>query len=86
MSEDGVRRRNPSMTGQRQIESPAHAVSVNRCIYRGRELRDRIHQILAHPRKIQRGTPGNFLDLTEFGSGGKKLRIAGEDERFGIPL
>lgn len=72
------------MTGQRKVEASAHAVSVNRRIHRGRELRDRIHQILSHRRKIKGGASSNPLDFPEIGSGREKLRISCENERFGI--
>ena len=86
MSENRMRRRYPSMTGQRQIESPAHAVSMDRCIHAGMELRDSIHQILAHLRKIHSGASRKLLAFTEFSPGRKELPIACEDERFWSPL
>ena len=86
MSENRMRRRDPSMTGQRQIKSPAHAVSVDRCIHAGRELCDCIHQILAHLRKTHCGASPNLLDFAEFSPRREKLRIACEDERLWSPL
>ena len=84
MSEDCVLRRDPAMAGQSQIQSSTHAVSMNRRIDRARELGNRIHEILAHARELNRGTSGNFLNFTKLGSGGEKLAIACNDQRLGI--
>ena len=48
MSEDGMRRSNTVLAGESEVESSAHAVTVNSGDGGGREVGHGLHQSLTH--------------------------------------
>lgn len=84
MAEHCVRRRDPVMTGQRQVKASAHAVSEHSGIHRGWKSSDSIRKSLPSQGKfIRLGSPENS-NLIEIGASGEEMLIAGDHERLWI--
>jgi hypothetical protein len=79
MSEDGVPSGDAATACERQIETSAHAVSVNGGDGGSREIGDGIHQTLSHLREAKCFGAVQLSDFVEIGSGGKEMGIASDD-------
>jgi hypothetical protein len=82
MAEDGVRPGDPARTSQRQIESSAHAVAVNRSNCGSGEAGDSVHQALAHLREAKCLASVQVGDFKEVGTGGEEAGIASDHETW----
>lgn len=80
MSEDRMRRSNPPMTSERQIESPTHAMSFNGRDHRRRVALDGVHQGLAEARELQCLGPAQMANLIEIRSC-REVSLPGDDQR-----
>jgi hypothetical protein len=83
VSEDGVRVGDAEVAGEGEVESAAHAVTVNGGANRGGEVVDKLHEALAHPRELE-AVGRESGDFVEVGSGGEEPVVAGDDERARI--
>ena len=80
MSEDGVRSRDATPAGQREVESSTHAVAVHGGDGGDREVGDGVHQALAHlgkPKGLGAMQLGNFVQVS---ARGEEMRVAGDDQ------
>lgn len=81
MSKHRGRGRDATMTSEREIEAPTHAVAGNGSEDWRWELRDRVHQVLAHAGERIRLRARECGDLAQVRACRKEFRIAGDDER-----
>lgn len=82
MSEDRIEGGNAEIAGQSEVESTAHAVSLNGGDRRCREEVYRVHETLAKLRKFKSCCrPGEPGDLIQICAGGEEMFIAGDDQR-----
>src|SRR5580700_8746973 len=86
MSEHGRGSRDAPATAQRQIQSSAHAVTLDGRVYRGREVFNREHQALSGFCELAGGGATERLNLREVGAGGKESFIARDDQGLWIGL
>ena len=70
------------MTRQGEVTSAAHAIAVDGCVDRGRELFDDKHQALAHLCELIRRRTIQGSDLRKIGARGKEIAATGDDERL----
>jgi len=68
------------IAGERQIESSAHAVALNRSDGWSREAGDGSHQALTHLREAECSRAGQSRNLVEVGPRREELRIAGDHQ------
>jgi len=81
MSEDGLGCGDPAVTGEREVETSAHAVAFDGGDDAGRIAGDCVHQCLSHGGELVGFGTGQCRDLMQVGADRKKLPIAGDDQR-----
>ena len=84
MAEDGMRPSNAVTAGQSEIEAPTHAVAANGRDGRCGEFGDGPHEALTHMGEAKRIGAVQAGDLEQVGSGGKEVRVTGDDEAGGV--
>ena len=80
MAKDGMRSGNATRARQRQVEATAHAIAMHSCDGRSREVRDSVHETLAHLGEVERLGSVQLGNLVEIGARGEEVGIAGEHE------
>jgi len=80
MPEDGMRPGDAPRACQRQVESSAHAVAVNRRNRRSGKLSDSIHQRLSHLCEAKSLRAGECADFGKVSTGRKKTLVASDNE------
>ena len=83
MTEDGVRPGDAALAGEGQVETASHAISVDGGNRRRWKAGNSVHERLSHLRETKGFGAGEGGDLVQVGSGGKEVRVAGEDEFCG---
>ncbi len=86
MSEDGVGSGDSAVTGERKIQTSAHAVAFDRGDHRRGIAGDGVHQRLAHGGKLIGFGAGQSGDFIQVGANREKLAIGGDDQRAVLPL
>jgi len=80
MSEDGVRSRDATPAGQREVESSTHAVAVHGGDGGDREVGDGVHQALAHLGKPKGLGATQLSDFVQVGARGEEMQVASDDQ------
>lgn len=83
MSEYGARGGDAASTRKREVESSAHAVTLDGGIHGGGKALHLLHKILPLSRKFICLNGSELLNLAQIGSCRKEFLIAGDDERPG---
>jgi len=81
MSEDGVGRCDPAVTGERKIKTSAHAVAFDRGDDGEGIAGDCVHECLSHGGELVGFGPGERGDFVQVGADREELAIARDDQR-----
>lgn len=86
MSKDGVGRGDPAVTGEREIETSAHAVAINGGDDGDGVAGDCVHECLSHGGELAGFGAGQCGDFVQVGADREKMAIARDDQRAELLL